>query len=105
MFDITPIVQAVIALLATIITAVVVPYVKSKTTVSQQKEIDIWIAIAVMSAEQIYSGTGKGSEKKEYVLHWLEEHNVIVDEDKIDAMIEAAVYQMKNGVITTAGWE
>ena len=38
MFDITVIIEAVFALLAAIITAIVIPYIKSKTTASQQAE-------------------------------------------------------------------
>ena len=56
--NITPILQAVAALLATIITAVVVPYVKSRTTASQQAQINAWVRIAVSAAEQIYSDPG-----------------------------------------------
>ena len=53
MFDITVIIEAVFALLAAIITAIVIPYIKSKTTASQQAEINAWVKIAVTAAEQI----------------------------------------------------
>ena len=39
-FDITPIIEAVAALIAALIAAVVVPYIKSKTTAQQQAEIN-----------------------------------------------------------------
>ena len=55
MFDITVIIEAVFALLAAIITAIVIPYIKSKTTASQQAEINAWVKIAVTAAEQIYT--------------------------------------------------
>ena len=42
MFDITTIIEAVFMLLAAIITAIVIPYIKSKTTASQQAEINAW---------------------------------------------------------------
>ena len=94
MFDITPIVEAVIALIGVIITCIVIPYVRSKTTAQQREELNAWIKIAVAAAEQIYQGAGRGEEKKQYVLDWLEDHNVTVDEDRIDALIEAAVYEL-----------
>lgn len=50
MFDITVIIEAVFALLAAIITAIVIPYIKSKTTASQQAEINAWVKIAVTAA-------------------------------------------------------
>lgn len=102
--NITPIFKAVVGLLATIITFVIVPYIKSKTTAEQQKRINEWIKIAVAAAEQIYKGVGRGEEKKAYVLAYLAEHGITLDEATIDAMIEAAVYALNNGLfITTEG--
>lgn len=98
-FDITPIIEAVAALLAAIITAVVVPYIKSKTTADQQRQINTWVQIAVSAAEQLYVGSGRGEEKKAYVIAWLRQHGVTVDHDKLNVMIEAAVYDLKNGAI------
>ncbi len=92
--DITPVVNAVIALIAAIITAFVIPWVKSKTTAAQREEIEAWVRIAVTAAEQIYSGAGKGKEKKEYVLKFLEEKNLKIDEESVDLMIESAVKNM-----------
>jgi len=101
--NITPIIEAAFALLAAIITAVVVPYIKSRTTATQQAEIAAWVKIAVTAAEQIYTGTGLGQKKKAYVEAWLKAHGVTVDTEKLDAMIESAVYEMKNGVLTIEG--
>lgn len=100
MANITPIIEAVFAMLAAVITAVVIPYIKSRTTAQQQAEINAWVKIAVTAAEQIYTGPGRGAEKKAYVLEWLNAHGVTVDADKLDALIESAVYDIKNGVLT-----
>ena len=101
--NITPIIEAVFALFAAIITAVVVPYIKSRTTAAQQTEIAAWVKIAVTAAEQIYTGTGRGQEKKKYVEDWLKAHGVTVDSEKLDAMIESAVYELKHGFLTIEG--
>lgn len=98
--DITIIIEAVFALVAAVITAIVIPYIKSRTTAQQQAEINAWVRIAVSAAEQIYTGSGRGEEKKAYVINWLRQHGVTVDESKLDAMIEAAVYDLKAGLIT-----
>lgn len=104
MYDITPIIEAVAALIAALITAFLVPYIKSKTTAEQQKEINAWVKIAVAAAEQIYTGSGRGEEKKEYVINWLREHGITVDEAKLDALIEAAVYELNtNGIVPVIG--
>lgn len=97
--NITPIVQAAAVLLAAVITTFVVPYIKSKTTAAQQSQINAWVRIAVSAAEQIYNGPGKGEDKKAYVLTWLRQHGVTVDEPQLDALIEAAVYELKTGII------
>lgn len=95
-YDITPIVQAVFALVAAIITAIVIPWIKSKTTKEQQEEIKQWVKIAVAAAEQIFVGQGRGEEKKQWVLEFLTKYNLKVDMDTIDALIEAAVWELNN---------
>ena len=102
-FDITPIVEAVAAALCAVVTCVLVPYINSKTTAEQQKEINAWVKIAVSAADQIYVGSGRGEEKKAYVLEWLRAHGVTVDDEKLDAMIEAAVYELSQGLIPLEG--
>ena len=92
--DITPVVNAVIALAAALVTAFVIPWVKSKTTAAQREEINYWVKIAVTAAEQIYLGAGKGKEKKKYVLDFLAEKNLKIDEESVDLMIESAVKNM-----------
>jgi len=57
------------------------------------------VKIAVSAAEQIYNGSGRGPEKKAYVLEWLKQRGITVDEAKLDAMIESAVYELKSGVL------
>ena len=98
-YDITPIVEAVISLVAVIITAIVIPYIKSKTTKEQRQELAGWIKIAVSAAEQIYHGAGRGKEKKQFVINWLAERNIKLDSETIDAMIESAVYDLNKGAI------
>lgn len=93
-FDITPIVRAVFALIAAIITAIVIPYIKSRTTAQQREQMFAWVKIAVSAAEQIFTGSGRGAEKKAYVLDWLNAHGMTADESTLDAMIESAVHDM-----------
>ena len=96
MIDITPIMEAIITLVFLCITTFLIPYIKSKTTSAQQEQIQAWVNIAVMAAEQLIQGSGMGAEKKKYVIKWLNEHNITFDAEKLDAMIEAAVYKLTN---------
>lgn len=99
MFDITVIIEAAFALIGVIITAIVIPFIKSKTTVAQQQAINSWVRIAVAAAEQIYVGSGRGVEKKAHVLSFLKSKGITLDVETVDAMIESAVYELTNGVI------
>jgi len=94
MTDLTPIINAIIALATALITAFVVPYVKSKTTEVQQATFFEWVQIAVTAAEQIYKGSGRGEEKKEYVLEFLNEKGYKVNTEAVNVAIEAAVRQL-----------
>lgn len=94
MFDATTIIEALVALIAAVISAIVIPYIKSKTTAQQQAQLVSWVKIAVAAAEQIYAGSGRGEEKKAYVLDWLQAHNITVDESKLNALIESAVFAL-----------
>lgn len=94
MTNITPIIEAVVTLIVALISAFVIPYIKQKTNKTQQEEIVAWVKIAVTAAEQIYTGSGRGEEKKAYVVEWLKARNLKVDEEKLDALIESAVHQL-----------
>lgn len=95
MIDLTPIVEAVIVLLAVIITAYAVPWLRNKLGTQRFNELKSWVEIAVEAAEKIFNETGMGKAKKQYVLEFLEAQGFIVDANEIDAFIESAVYNLK----------
>lgn len=94
MIDITPVINAVIALLAAGVSVFLIPWIKSKTTDAQRKELLEWVKIGVAAAEQLYEGQGRGEEKKKYVLEFLASMGFTVDEEAVNAAIEAAVNQL-----------
>ena len=102
MTDITPIAQAFIALITTVIVIVIIPWIKSRTTTEQQTQILSWVRIAVLAAEQLFRGVGRGEEKKQYVLDFLKSKGYYIDAEKIDAMIEAEVSKLNGGMINEA---
>lgn len=91
MTDLTPIVNAVIALIAAIITTFLIPWIKSKIDAAKLAQIVEWVGIAVRAAEQIYNESGMGEKKKQYVLDFLADKGFTIDPNSINAMIEAAV--------------
>lgn len=95
-YNITLIVKTVITLITTIITVFVVPWIKAKTTEKDRENIIAWVKIAVAAAEQMLKGSGRGEEKKKYVLEFLKDKGFTLDEASINAAIEAAVKQLNN---------
>lgn len=85
--NLTPIIEAIIGLLAALITYRLIPWIKARTTVAQQEQLETAVRIAVFAAEQIY-GAGRGSEKLDYAIKYLREKGFDVDRQQI----EAAVY-------------
>ena len=95
MIDLTPIFQALIALVAALITAFLIPYIKTKMTAEQQKNLVQWVEFAVLAAEQLY-GSGMGQEKKAYVLEFLRQQGYTVDAAQLEVLIEGAVKELLN---------
>lgn len=84
--DLTAIIQAVIALIAALVTCYVIPWIKARTTDQQRDYIRGLIRALVYAAEQIY-GAGKGEEKLQYVCEQLRERGYEVDLSEIEASV------------------
>lgn len=98
-----PIINAVITLIATIISIVVIPRVKKlleeKLTKEQRENLISLVRIAVKAAEQIY-GSKTGKQKKDFVYNYLSSKGINFDIDDVSQMIESEVYNLSNGVIS-----
>lgn len=90
--NLTPIIQAFIALLAALITYRLIPWIKERTTEAQQGNLRAAVKVLVFAAEQLY-GAGNGKEKLRYVRDRLQEQGFDVDVNEI----EAAVAEYLNG--------
>lgn len=98
MMDITDIICAMLTILASIITVIVIPYIKAKTTETQRNRITEYVKVAVQAAEQLFpnlDGEKMGDEKLKYVAEFLESKGITFDvddvTDEIRLMIEGAV--------------
>ena len=76
MIDLTPIFEAILALLATLVTYKLIPWIKARTT-----------------AEQLY-GAGKGAEKLDYVIKELEARGFTADRAAIEAAVKEQLGQL-----------
>lgn len=103
--DITNILEAVITLAIALVTGLVIPLLRQKLGAEKLNKVATYVQIAVEAAEQIFRESGKGAEKKAYVIQWLSDHNITMDSDKLDAMIESAVYNLGQAIMVEDGIE
>lgn len=85
--DLTPLFQAVIAFLASLVTFKLVPWIRSRITASQQEKLRAFIKVFVFAAEQLF-GAGNGKEKLMYVKGKLAGKGFHIDIDEIEAKVQ-----------------
>lgn len=95
MIDLTQVIIAVLTLIFSVVSAFLIPYLKTKVSAEQLETIKFWVNIAVQAAEMIYAGSGRGEEKKEYVLKFLNSKGFTLNTEEIENIIEAAVLELK----------
>ena len=100
--NITPIIETVFALIAAVITAIVIPYIRSKTTGSSRRRSTPGCALRLAQRSRFMSAPG-AARRRRHTSYWLAEHGVTLDETRLDAMIEAAVYDLKKGLLPAGG--
>ena len=95
--DLTPVIEALIALISAVITVFILPkvtqYLKEKLSAEQMSVLKDWTKIAVAAAEQLY-GSKTGQQKKEYVIAFLLSKGIVFDVDEVTALIESEVYKL-----------
>ena len=95
-FDFTPIVQAVIALAAAVITSVLIPWIKVKVAAENIEKAKNLVKLGVQAAEQIL-GAGVGEEKYNYVVNYVASQ-IKIDTQTLKNMIESAVLEMNKAL-------
>lgn len=95
--DLQPIVSALTALIAAVITTFLVPYIKGKISRQEYDRLMEAVRIAVAAAEQLFTSPQSGADKKQYVQEFLAAQGYDVSQQEIDTMIEATVSKI-NGV-------
>ena len=95
--DLTPLVQTVIALLASLVTYRLIPWIKARTTEQQQANLAAVTRTFVYAAEQLF-GANSGPDKLAYVTDALHTMGYNSNSQEVLAAIEAAVHQMASPV-------
>lgn len=93
------VVLGLVSILVTIITYIVVPYIKEKLGNEKLAKYEYWVSMAVGAAEMIFKEQGMGKAKKEYVVNFLDnmfnEDEIVITEEQLEILVESAVKQMK----------
>ena len=84
--NLTPILQALIGLLAALITYKLVPWLRERTTREQAERYAAAVKVAVFAAEQIF-GAGHGAEKMNYAISYLRDRGFDVDSREIEGAV------------------
>ena len=93
------IILAIIPVLGTILTVYIIPLIKEKIGNENLAKYEYWVNIAVKAAELIWTETGHGTDKKQYVIDFMNKmfnsKKTVITEEQLNVLIEAAVKQMK----------
>lgn len=95
--NLTPIVNAIIALASALITVFVIPWLRSKYGNEELSKFLTLVQIGVTAAEQIYDAND-GEAKKEYVVKYLADRGYSID-DSVNNAIEAAVLELHSNLL------
>ena len=97
------IILSVIALLGTITTVLIAPWIRAKYSAEKRAEVMDYVEAGVLAAEQIFKVTDPtGKLRKQFVLKFLNDKGFKISEDEINILIEAAVKELnliQNGLI------
>jgi len=97
--DLTTIINAIIGLLAALVTYRLIPWIKAKTTNEQQAYIRALVKAGVYAAEQIYNTDGMGTKKMEYVRSYLRSHGYDINVTEIEAAVSEYINKPVDGVV------
>ena len=98
--DMNDVVKAVVTLLATLISAFVIPWIKNKTTAQQRDKLLTWVQVAVAAAEQLFDEKQR-KDKKEYVALFLAGKGFDVLTPEVETCIEAEVLRLHSELYGT----
>mgnify|MGYP001076945289 CR=1 FL=1 len=87
-----------IPVIGAIISGFIIPYLKTKISVTQMDEITKWVAKAVQATEVMFDTPQSGTEKKEYVINFIDNmfnsKKEVISRQQIEILLEAAWKQM-----------
>lgn len=93
------IILTIIPVLGAIITRFIIPFIKEKIGSEKLAKYEYWADLAVKAAEMLWTESGCGADKKQYVVDFLNDmfnkNKIVITEQQIEILVESAVKQMK----------
>lgn len=97
MIDLTPLLLAMITVLASILTPKLVTWLKARTDAEDRAELLEWVRLAVAAAEQLYNAN-EGEEKKQAVIDFLRDQGFSLEYNQLNTAVEAAVLELHHAL-------
>jgi len=98
--DLSPLTQAVAAIMMAIITGYVIPWLKAITEQKKQDNNKVIVETLVKAAEQVFKNEGEGQKKLEYVQTELEKRGMETNTPVIEAVVFDLTTQVAQQVET-----
>lgn len=93
------VILALIPVLGAIVTGFVIPFIKEKIDADKLAKYKYWASLAVRAAEMLWTNSGCGKDKKQYVIDFLNnmfnKKKTVITEQQLEILVESAVKQMK----------
>jgi len=93
------IILMLLPILGAIITGFIIPFIREKIGAEKLAKYEYWANLAVRAAEMLWKESGRGAEKKQYVIDFLNnmfnKNKIVITEQQIEILVESAVKQMK----------
>ena len=104
-YDLTQVFIAFMGVILAILTSVVFPWIKSKTTSSQQDTIRKLATMAVYAAQQVLGdNTAKRAYAFTFMSEMLEKYSIELSADEISTYIEGVLKDIKTNLSDGADW-
>lgn len=100
MTNLTPVFNALITLIFTLLTVFLVPWIKANLTAKQTDQLVKWAEIAAAAAQQLY-WSFDGETRKQHALELLAEKGFDIDSAEVQNALEAAVLKLHSELETT----
>lgn len=92
------IILSLIPVLGAIVTYFIIPFLKEKIGAEKLAQYKEWATLAVKAAEMLWTESGMGESKKQFVVDYLNnmfnEKKVVITEEQLNVLIESAVQEL-----------